>query len=215
MRASISVGAGFTKEERAEHNYKVARLANILSKQTAVIVSVIAPSRDVRKEIDKICSPIWIYVKRELPQQENHFYDKPTDYITVDSDKDTPEVNLAKLKNLFGNKKKYCLFIGRWQPLHDGHKKLFDVVRREGRNLLIGIRNTEIGGNDPYGVKERIEMVKKEVPDAEIIILPDIESVCYGRKVGYEIRKIELDEKTEKISATKIRGKDDKPKRHR
>ena len=61
MRGSISVNIGFSKEERAEHNYKVARLANILSKQMNVVVSVIAPSKEVREKIDKICSPIWIY----------------------------------------------------------------------------------------------------------------------------------------------------------
>ena len=38
-----------------------------------------------------------------------------------------------------------------------------------------------------------------------VISIPDIEEVCYGRKVGWGIREIRLDEATEGISATKIR----------
>ena len=98
MRESISLGAGFSKEDRAEHNYRVARLANVLSKQRDIIVSVIAPSIYVRKNIDKICSPIWIYVKRKMPKRENHFYDEPEDYITVDSDKNSIQENLVKIE---------------------------------------------------------------------------------------------------------------------
>ena len=100
-----------------------------------------------------------------------------------------------------------CLFIGRFQPLHEGHKKLFDVVRKEGKEILIGIMDTKISKLNPYTVDERIKMIKEQVPDAEIIVLPPIEEVCYGRKVGYAIREIKLDEDIEKISATEIRGK--------
>jgi len=106
--------------------------------------------------------------------------------------------------------KKYALFIGRWQcpgGPHDGHKALFDVVRKEGKNLLIGIRDTEIDEKNPYSVQERIDMIEKSVPDARIVILPDIESVNYGRGVGYEIREIKLDKKLEEVSATRIREK--------
>lgn len=101
---------------------------------------------------------------------------------------------------------KYCLFIGRWQPLHEGHKKLFEEVRKEGKKILIGIMDTKISKLNPYTVYERIKMIKEQVPDVEILVLPQIEAVCYGRKVGYEIREIKLDKDTEKISATEIRG---------
>ena len=41
MRASISEGAGFSTDDRAEHNFRVARLARVLSKQMNVVVAVI------------------------------------------------------------------------------------------------------------------------------------------------------------------------------
>src|SRR3989344_3626857 len=36
------------------------------------------------------------------------------------------------------------LFIGRWQPFHDGHKKLIDVVLKEGGKVLIAVRDTPV-----------------------------------------------------------------------
>ncbi len=50
MRESISLGAGFTKEDREAHNLRVARLALVLAKQSPVIVSVIAPFEETRKK---------------------------------------------------------------------------------------------------------------------------------------------------------------------
>ena len=86
MRESISLGAGFSKEDRSEHNRRVARLARVLSEQMTVLVSVIAPFQDVRDELEKICNPKWIYVKRDLPEDHDRPYE-PGDYFTVDTDK--------------------------------------------------------------------------------------------------------------------------------
>jgi len=102
---------------------------------------------------------------------------------------------------------KFSFFLGRFQPLHDGHLALFDVVRKEGKKILIGIKGNTIDEKNPYTIEERIEMIKQKVPDAEYIIMPDIDEVVYGRKVGYKIRKLKLNNKIESISATKIRKK--------
>lgn len=107
-------------------------------------------------------------------------------------------------------KKKYSLFIGRYQPFHKGHKKLMEVVLKEGKNVLVGVRDTEIDENNPYTAQERVDMILESMGDygdkLAVIIIPDIEEVCYGRKVGWGIREIKLDEETESISATKIRA---------
>ena len=100
---------------------------------------------------------------------------------------------------------KYSLFIGRWQPLHKGHKELFNRVRQENKNICIAIRDTPLDKDNPYTAEERKAIIKEQVPDAKIIIIPDIEEVVYGRGVGYGIREIKLDKETESISATKIR----------
>ena len=35
--------------------------------------------------------------------------------------------------------KKYSLFIGRWQPLHDGHLWLINQRLKEGKNVCLTI----------------------------------------------------------------------------
>lgn len=104
----------------------------------------------------------------------------------------------------------YSLFIGRYQPWHDGHKALIDSVLAEGKNVCIAIRRTEISESNPYPAIERLRMIREtypanKFPNVEVVIIPDIEEVCYGRDVGWGVREIRLDAETEAISATKIR----------
>lgn len=104
---------------------------------------------------------------------------------------------------------KYNLFIGRFQPFHKGHEELINTVLQKGKKVLIGLRETGIDENNPYTYEERAEMIRDVYPDKDnvkIIKIPDIEAVCYGRKVGYDIMRIRLEDQLEKISATKIRN---------
>ena len=103
-------------------------------------------------------------------------------------------------------KEKYSLFIGRWQPLHKGHKKLIQKVLDEGRPVMVAIRNTSISEKNPYTVEERRKMLQNAFGGKiKIIVIPDIAEVCYGRNVGWGIRRIRLDRQIEEISGTKIR----------
>lgn len=103
------------------------------------------------------------------------------------------------------------LFVGRWQPFHKGHKKLIETVLKKNKPVVIAIRDTEISEKNPYSVYERWTMIqesfKKYGSLVKIIVIPDIDEICYGRDVGYDIRKIELDSVTESISGTKTRAK--------
>ena len=215
MRESVSLGTGFSREARTEHNYRVARLAKIMAKQKTVVVAVIAPMEEVRKEIENICNPTWIYIKRTLPEREGHFYEEPTDYFTLDHDKLNIEQSVTELKKFMGieEKKIYSLLIGRYQclPPHEGHLTLARTLLAEGKNVCIALRDTPIKESDPFSVAERKaafeKVFEKEIEEGKVCIIgmPDIEDVCYGRKVGWGIREIKLDEKIEAISATKAR----------
>lgn len=102
------------------------------------------------------------------------------------------------------------LFIGRFQPFHGGHRTLIETVLKKGKPVLIAIRDTELSKKNPYTVTERWTMIQRELRKygelVKIITIPDIDEVCYGREVGYLIRRIHLDGETEQISATKIRS---------
>ncbi len=100
------------------------------------------------------------------------------------------------------------LFIGRYQPLHDGHIKLIKkVLKDEGKPVVVGLRDTPIDESNPFTIKERREMFRKIFGSrVKVIVVPDIKEICFGRNVGYSIRRIRLNRQIEKISATKIRN---------
>lgn len=100
MRDSISLGIGFSREDRLKHNLKIARLAKVLSKQKNIVVAVIAPTKTIRDEINKICSPVWIYIKKDIEERAGHFYEEPTDYFTLNHNELSIEESLDKLKEL-------------------------------------------------------------------------------------------------------------------
>jgi nicotinamide mononucleotide adenylyltransferase len=108
---------------------------------------------------------------------------------------------------------KYSMFIGRWQPWHEGHRWLIDQRLNENKNVLICIRDMDTDKNNPYTPKEVKINVEQELKDlvnskrVKVIIIPDIESVNYGRGVGYGILEHVPPKKVGEISATKIREK--------
>ena len=106
---------------------------------------------------------------------------------------------------------KYSLFIGRWQPWHDGHQWLIDQRLNEGKNVCIAIRDVEPDENQPWTPQQIKDNLKirffNEITEGKIkvIIIPDIESVNYGRGVGYDIIEHVPPQEIGEISATKIR----------
>jgi len=108
---------------------------------------------------------------------------------------------------------KYSMFIGRWQPWHDGHRWLIDQRLNENKNVLICIREVSQDDSNPYDPIEVKKNIEKELNDliltdrVKVIIIPDIESVNYGRGVGYDIIEHVPPKKVGEISATEIRKK--------
>ena len=98
------------------------------------------------------------------------------------------------------------LIIGRFQPFHDGHYALIQTLLDEGKDVVVAVRDTPFNKDNPYSVFERRQMIHHALGDGVVtVVIPDIEEVIYGRKVGWKIREIILDEGTQEISATAIR----------
>lgn len=106
----------------------------------------------------------------------------------------------------YNGHRKYALFIGRWQPFHNGHKWLVDQALTKGKKVCIAIRETEISEKNPYTAEQRKEMIKRVYEDkVKVISFPDIESIHIGRKVGYEVVKEDPPADIMTISGTKVR----------
>jgi cytidyltransferase-like protein len=114
-----------------------------------------------------------------------------------------------KLKNTGG--KQYSMLVGRFQPFHDGHKWLMNQCLDEGKNVLICIRDIEPDDKNPYTSQEVENRITGELLDliqegrVKVITIPDIESVNFGRGVGYDIIEYIPPQEVSDISATKIR----------
>jgi len=105
----------------------------------------------------------------------------------------------------------WSLFIGRWQPLHEGHKQLFRQVISEGGKVCVAIRDGEVNEKNPFSPFQVMSTIFDEM-QAEVeagtlraMIIPDICSVEFGRGVGYDIIEHIPPTEVAEISATKIR----------
>ena len=106
MRATVSRDEGLSPEDRRKHNLRVARLANLLSDHGfLVIVAVIAPFSGVREELQVLCNPTWVYVKRSGLGAEDRPYEPPeTPDLTIDNDVATIEEGREILKEFIVTK---------------------------------------------------------------------------------------------------------------
>tara|TARA_R110002167_G_scaffold113842_1_gene287222 strand:- start:515 stop:913 length:399 start_codon:yes stop_codon:yes gene_type:complete len=108
---------------------------------------------------------------------------------------------------------KYSMYIGRWQPWHQGHRWLIDQRLDDGKNVLICIRDIEPDEKNPWTSKEVEANLQIELKDlveqgrVKIITIPDIESINIGRGVGYDLIEHCPPDQIKEISATRIRNK--------
>ena len=122
---------------------------------------------------------------------------------------------------MFDSKKPTVLLLGRWQPWHDGHLALFKSAIAKTGQVVIQVRDVKdsSGGegqdDNPFSYDEISSDIEEKLlasgykinKDFIIQFVPNITNITYGRGVGYKIEEIILDEKTQQISATKIREK--------
>lgn len=111
--------------------------------------------------------------------------------------------------NIKNNGKQKAVFIGRYQPYHYGHIRLVEQKLNKGIPVLIMVRDIAPEDKNPFTTEQTVSMIKKyhmwKGHDVEVMIIPDIESVNYGRGVGYEINEFTPPKDIENISATFIR----------
>ena len=116
--------------------------------------------------------------------------------------------------------------LGRWQPWHDGHTALFKKALAETGQVLIMVR--DVGGivgedagdgrtakqdDNPFNMREVRGNIDRALEaegfmngrEYEVMLVPNIVDISYGRGVGYTFTQHDLGEDIHNISATKIR----------
>ena len=106
---------------------------------------------------------------------------------------------------------KFAMYVGRWQNWHKGHEWLINQQLNQGKNVWVAIRDVEVDENNPKTAQEVFESLIQEpffndnFDKLLLSIIPDIESINYGRGVGYDVIYHEPPTDIASISGTAIR----------
>ena len=120
---------------------------------------------------------------------------------------------------MFDWKKPTVQMLGRWQPWHDGHQALFKRCVEKTGQVIIQVRdvNGASGGDGQEDNPFEWDVVCKNIElglakdnfvrgeHYEIMLVPNVVNITYGRGVGYSFEEEIFDESITSISATNIR----------
>jgi nicotinamide-nucleotide adenylyltransferase len=74
-----------------------------------------------------------------------------------------------------------ALFIGRFQPLHNGHFKVIQNISKDFKELIIGIGSSQYSDikDNPFSADERKQMIintleKADIENYRLVMIPDI-----------------------------------------
>ncbi|MBV8914303.1 MAG: adenylyl-sulfate kinase [Acetobacteraceae bacterium] len=216
VRANINRDLGFSVEDRLEHARRMGWLCDrVVETGNYAIADFICPLPETRAAFGP-AFVVWVdRIKEGRFADTNAMFAPPEHYdvrVTAEgSAEGWAELIVERLHPVFDPKAPTALFVGRWQPFHDGHRALVvEGIRRVGQ-ACIAVRDT--GGTDaknPYAfeqVRPRIEAGLADYRGRFVIVpLPNITQVYYGRNVGYGIEQIDLDPAVQQVSATKVRA---------
>lgn len=216
VRANLSRDLGFSLEDRTEHARRMGWMCDrVVEAGGTVIADFICPTPETRAAFGD-AFVIWVdRISAGRFEDTNRMFVPPEQPDMVVNTQGTPqywaEQALARLRPAFNPQKPTALFIGRYQPFHAGHQRLIEEGLRRVGQVCIAVRDTHgLDAKNPlpyFAVKQRIEAALSAYDGRFVVVpLPNITNVFYGRDVGYTVERIVLDETTEGISATKIRG---------
>jgi predicted kinase len=220
VRREVSKDLGFSETDRIEHARRMGWLCDLVTKTGCfAIADFICPTPTAREAFLQGGNAFIVWLDRI---KEGRFADTNRMFVPPErvdlrvSAEGTPEYwadQIARqVRPIFDPKRPTALFIGRYQPFHDGHKALIaEGLRRVGQ-VCIAVRDT--GGTDaknPFGfedVRARIEHAMREHEGRFAVLpLPNITHVFYGRDVGYVVDRIDIDAAMHAVSATDMRRK--------
>jgi hypothetical protein len=122
------------------------------------------------------------------------------------------EMILTKKRRLqFDWRKETVQMLGRWQPWHPGHRALFERLLAKTGQVIIQIRDVQgWQGSNPFNVEQVKDFIRRDLDPLyqgqyEIMLVPNIVHIGWGRGVGYTSGEETFDESITNISATKIR----------
>lgn len=208
----------FSHEGRIRQSIRMRELADSSGTDYA-LCDFVAPLVEMRNNF-KADWTVWVdTIKEGRYEDTNKAFVEPKVYdfriIEQDAAKWSEFIANYILNNrrrpVFDWKKPTVQQLGRWQPWHAGHRALFERLMERTGQVCIMIRDCQ-GWNDsnPFALDQVKSFIKRDLDPLyqgqyEILIVPNIVHIGWGRGVGYTAGEETFDESITEISATKIR----------
>jgi adenylylsulfate kinase len=208
----------FSPEGRIRQSKRMRELCDKDSAEYA-IADFVAPLADMRNNF-KADWTIWVDTIREGRYADtNAMFQEPEVYDFRITEQDAEKwadfiaqhIIDSRRRPTFDWRKESALLLGRYQPWHEGHRALFDRAIAKSGQVIIQVRDCQ-GWNDsnPFEFEKVKAFIKRDLDPIyqgqyEIMLVPNIIEIVYGRDVGYKITQETFDDKIHSISATKIR----------
>jgi len=208
----------FSREGRIRQSIRMAEFA-INSNADYVICDFVAPLPEMRHNF-KADWVIWMdTIDKSRYDDTNKAFVSPDiyDFRVTEKDADRWSLYIADkiVKNArrpqFDWKKETVQMLGRWQPWHSGHRALFERLLKRTEQVCIMVRDCQGWNNsNPFNFEQVKAAIKRDLDPLyqgqyEILLVPNIVHIGWGRDVGYTSGEEKFDESITTISATKIR----------
>lgn len=212
----------FSPEGRLRQAERMGEMAQQDADQGLVsICDFVCPTEQTRKAFDTHSADLVIWmdtVERSRFEDTNQLWEPPSHYhLRIRTFNDAWGFVVAgmireqRLPTQWDNRAPTVQMLGRWQPWHDGHQSLFERLMTRTGQVCIQIRDC-LGWNDSnpfdiatveHNIHKRLELVY--YGHYQVMVVPNIVHIGYGRGVGYTISQETFDDQTHSISATNIR----------
>lgn len=204
----------FSPEGRMRQAKRMKDLATASNKQGRyAICDFVCPTYETQS---LFASDIIIWmdtIKEGRFEDTNKIFQRPQEFMfwidSWDYEDELLDIAYMIVSEHFDWTKPTVQMMGRYQPFHDGHKALFEEALKKTGQVAIFIRKMPEDEKNPFGHRETETYILKKLSNYlgkfQIVWVPNIVDISYGRDVGYTISKIELPEDIQAISATKIR----------
>ena len=209
----------FSREGRIRQSLRMAQFALECSGDYA-ICDFVAPLPEMRHNF-KADWVVWMdTIDAGRYEDTNQIFVPPDVYdfrITEqNAEKWVPFVGHHILRNQrrprFNWQEPTAQLLGRYQPWHAGHRALFERAFQKEGQVVIMVRDCQ-GWNDsnPFDFEQVAAGIRRDLDPLyqgqyEILRVPNITRISYGRDVGYKIEQEVFDDNIHSISATKIRA---------
>ena len=208
----------FSQEGRIRQSHRMRELAD-KSSADFVIVDFVAPLPEMRYNF-KADWTVWMdTIDAGRYEDTNKMFIPPDVYDFRINEKDSEKwaefigdhILNNRRRPIFDWRRETVQMLGRWQPWHAGHRALFERAIAKTGQVCIMIRDCQgWNGSNPFAADQVKDFIRRDL-DAlyqgqyEIMLVPNIVNITYGRDVGYKIEQEIFDEVIHAISATKIR----------